>query len=340
MMKQSFYLAAAAMVLLASCTPPFKKVGEGIEYKIISDGKGNVVKPGQFFEIAFDQTYKGNNKDTVLMNSRDFSNQMVSLDSTAIPPVYFKIFSQVRKGDSVIVKQLTDSIMKRNPQTPPFMKKGAFIIAHYKVVNVYETRAAADSAYRVQMQVGRTKDSLKAVEQLKKDDKTIADYLTKNKIQAVKAPGGTYVQIINPGEGDVVDTSKVLKVFYTGKLLEGGTVFDSNTDPKFNHPKAYPVSLAAGGVIKGWLDGLSLLKKGSKAVLYIPSGLAYGAQGSGAEIKPNSNLVFDVEVADVITNAQAMTEAAAEQKLMEAQRQHMIDSMKKVQKLQDTTARK
>ena len=54
-------------------------------------------------------------------------------------------------------------------------------------------------------------------------------------------------------------------------------------------------------VIKGWTDGLSMLKKGAKANLYIPSALAYGARGSGADIKPNANLVFEIEVVDVVS---------------------------------------
>jgi len=339
MMKQSFFLAAAAMVLLASCTPPFKKVGEGIEYKIISDGKGNVVKAGQFFEIHFDQSYKGNNKDTVLMNSRDFSSQLVALDSQAIPPAYYKIFSQVRKGDSVIVRQLTDSIMKRSQQSPPFMKKGAHIIAHYKIINVYTTREQADSAYKAQMVLAKAKDSVKAIAQLAKDDKTITDFLAKNKIQAVKAPKGTYVQIITPGEGDAIDTSKVVKVMYTGRTLATGKVFDSNVDPKFQHPEAYPVHIGGPqSVITGWLDGLPLLKKGAKAVLFVPSGLAYGAQERSEDIKANENLVFDVEIVDVITTAQAKVEEEAQRKVREAQRQHQMDSVQKAQKAQGAPA--
>ncbi len=338
-MKQSFFAAAAVVVLLAACTPPFKKTTDGIEYKIISDGKGKAVKPGWYFEIAFDQAYKGNNKDTALFSSKDFANQLVALDSNAIPPVYYKIFSQVRKGDSLVIKQLTDSIMKRGG-TPPFMKKGGYIIAHYKVVEIYETRTAADSAYKAQMEIAKAKDSVKAIDQAKKDDKAIADYLAKNKIQATKAPKGTYVQVIAPGEGDVVDTSKVLKVFYTGKSLEDGKVFDSNTDPKFGHTEAYPVSLKGRGVIPGWIDGLSLLKKGSRAVLYIPSGLAYGSRGSEPEIKPNANLLFEVEISDVLTEEQAKAEADAKRKEQEAQRKHMMDSIQKVEKLHDTAAKK
>ena len=92
-MKNSFYLVAAAMVLLASCSQPFKKTKEGgIQYKIISDGKGKQIEYGNFFELSLERHYKGNGKDTVLFSSKDFGNQIIPLDSTNIPPVYFNIF--------------------------------------------------------------------------------------------------------------------------------------------------------------------------------------------------------------------------------------------------------
>ena len=319
-MKHFFYLLAVTSMLFASCTKPFKKTEGGLQYKIISDEKGKKLQSGNFFEIQFDQVYSGGGKDTVLFDSRTMADQIVTMDSTAIPPAYYKIFSEAGKGDSIIVKQLTDSIMK-NGNTPPFMKKGAYIVAHYKIVNVFLTKGSADSAYQIQMVLAKAKDSVKAIAQLKKDDQAISDYLAANKIQAVKAPQGTYVEIITPGTGDAVDTSKVLKVFYTGKTLAEGKTFDSNKDSAFGHTQVYPVNMGAvpgsqGSVIKGWIDGLSLLKKGSKAKLYIPSSLAYGAQGAGGEIKPNANLLFEVEVVDVITTTQARAEAEANNKKM------------------------
>jgi len=337
-MKHSYYFIAIAALLLASCSQPFKKADNGIEYKIISEGKGDVIKAGNFFEIQFEQRYKGNNKDTLLFSSKDFSNQVVALDSNSIPPVYYKIFSQIRKGDSIVVKQLSDSVLKQGGNgLPPFIKKGAYITSNYKVVNVYLTRESADSAYKLQMTLAKSKDSIKAIERLKSDDKIIADYLAANKIQAVKAPQGTYVQILTAGEGDVADTSKVLKVYYTGKTMEDGKVFDSNKDPKFNHTDVFPVALnvpagAPGSVIKGWTDGLSLLKKGSKAVLYIPSSLAYGSQGAGGDIKPNANLIFEVEVVDVISAAQAKSEEDVKRKEMEVMQKRAMDSAQKAQK--------
>ena len=324
-MKHFFYLLAVTSLLFASCTKPFKKAEGGLQYKIISDEKGKLLKNGNFFEIQFDQVYSGAGKDTVLFDSRTVSNQIVTMDSTAIPPVYFKIFSEARKGDSIIVKQSTDSIMKGG-NTPPFMKKGAFIIAHYKIVNVFETKEAADLAYQKQMVLAKTRDSLKAIEQIKVDDKLITEYLAKNKIQATKAPQGTYVEIITPGEGDAADTSKVLKVFYTGRTIGSDKAFDSNTDSAFGHKQVFSVNMGAlpgtpGSVIKGWTDGLSLLKKGAKARLYIPSALAYGSQGAGGQIKPNENLLFDVEVVDIISIAQSNAEEAVTRKQMEAMQQ-------------------
>ncbi len=340
-MKNSFYLVAAAMVLLASCSQPFKKAKEGgIQYKIISDGKGKKIEYGNFFELAFEQHYKGNGKDSLLFTSKDAGNQILPLDSMSLPPVYLSIFKEVRKGDSIVVKQLTDSIMKQGPGAP-FMKKGAYMIANYKIVNIFTSRDEAEKAYQEQMKIAMAKDSIKSAEQLKKDDKAITEYLKKNNIQAVKAPAGTYVQILNPGEGDAIDTSKVVKVFYTGKPLDGGEVFDSNKDPKFGHPEALSVNMAAKpgdprSVIKGWTDGISVLKKGAKANLYIPSSLAYGPRGRGKAIKENANLFFEVEISDVITQAQAEQEEAAERKKMEDNQKKIMDSLQKARK--DTSA--
>ena len=85
------------------------------------------------------------------------------------------------------------------------------------------------------------------------------------------------------------------------------------------------------GVIPGWTDGLKMLNKGAKAKFYIPSALAYGSQGAGQDIKPNSVLVFDIEVLDVLDKSQAMAAQQAEQMKMEEMQKQYMDSMKKVQ---------
>ncbi len=329
-MKRIVYAFACFAVVMAGCNN-FKKTKEGILYRIISDNKGEKIKNGDFFEIRYTQSYKGTNLDTVLESSKDFGNQIIPLDSQALPPVYYKIFSQVRNGDSVIVKQLSDSLMKHG-NTPPFFKKGQFLIMSIKIVNLFATKEQADSARKSQVEIVRVKDSVKAIAQLAKDDKVLTEYFAKNKIDSVKkAPEGTYVQILSPGTGDAIDTSKVVKVNYSGKVLGSNELFDSNTDPAFNHVEPIKISMApGGGVIKGWPDGLSLLKKGAKARFYIPSALGYGPRGGGGgKIKPNDNLYFDIEVVDVISAAQAKAEAEADRKKYEDMQKKMMDAMQK-----------
>jgi len=79
-------------------------------------------------------------------------------------------------------------------------------------------------------------------------------------------------------------------------------VFDSNTDSAFGHKDTLKIVMGQqGGMIPGFLDGLHLLRNGAKARLYIPSSLAYGANGRAPKIKPNENLIFDLEVVSVAT---------------------------------------
>ena len=85
---------------------------------------------------------------------------------------------------------------------------------------------------------------------------------------------------------------------YVGKLLNG-TIFDANMGADAKHTEPLPVPVGQGRVIKGWDEGLALLKKGSKATFYIPSPLAYGSQSPSPLIPANSVLVFDVEIKSV-----------------------------------------
>ena len=97
------------------------------------------------------------------------------------------------------------------------------------------------------------------------------------------------VDTITPGSGDaVVKESDTVTVNYTGTLASTGKIFESSLDS--GQPATFPLS----GVIKGWTQGLPGMKVGETRRLTIPSDLAYGAQGSGATIPPNSPLVFDV----------------------------------------------
>ena len=103
---------------------------------------------------------------------------------------------------------------------------------------------------------------------------------------------GLMYKIINEGKGAAIKPTDVVKVHYTGKLADG-KVFDSSVE------RGSPAEFKLNQVVKGWTEGLQLVKKGGKIELVLPPELAYGEQGAGAVIPPNSTLFFEVEVLDV-----------------------------------------
>ncbi|WP_060512531.1 FKBP-type peptidyl-prolyl cis-trans isomerase [Pseudomonas sp. NBRC 111124] len=103
---------------------------------------------------------------------------------------------------------------------------------------------------------------------------------------------GLQFEVLTAGEGAKPTRESNVRTHYHGTLIDG-TVFDSSYD------RGQPAEFPVGGVIAGWTEALQLMNAGSKWRLYVPSELAYGAQGVGS-IPPHSTLVFDVELLDVL----------------------------------------
>ncbi len=110
----------------------------------------------------------------------------------------------------------------------------------------------------------------------------------------MKTPSGLeYVETL-AGTGAQAVAGKTVSVHYTGKLTNG-KVFDSSYTR--GEPLSFP--LGAGRVIKGWDEGIALMKVGGKATLTIPPELGYGARGAGGVIPPNATLIFEVELVSI-----------------------------------------
>ena len=102
-------------------------------------------------------------------------------------------------------------------------------------------------------------------------------------------PSGLQYKVLKSGEGRTPAATDKVKTHYHGTLIDG-TVFDSSVE------RGDPVSFPVNGVIPGWTEALQLMKEGDKWQLFIPADLAYGEQGAGARIGPNSALVFEIEL--------------------------------------------
>jgi FKBP-type peptidyl-prolyl cis-trans isomerase len=120
-------------------------------------------------------------------------------------------------------------------------------------------------------------------------------FLQKNKDAAgvIVTPSGLQYKVIKMGTGAKPTGNDVVRVHYTGTLIDG-TKFDSSVD------RDEPAEFMVNGVIKGWVEALQLMPVGSRFMLYIPSDLAYGGTGAGDVIAPYSTLIFEVELLDIV----------------------------------------
>ncbi len=314
----------------------YLKGDDGMEYKIISEVKNEILKNGEFLEMHFQSILYGIGKDSVLTNTRQTGgSQIMHFDSTTIPPAYYKIFKQMRNGDSVSTKTMVDSLFKAQPEgsMPPFMDKGDFIYTNIKIVNVFKTKEEAEKVQKENMAKQEAIAKEKEAAQIIIDDKILTDYVSTNKITATKSPKGTYVQITKPGIGSKLDNTKFVKIKYKGKTLDGN-IFDTNMDNSKGHTDPLLVNLTedrslGSGVIPGMTDALLMMQKGTKAVMYIPSTLAYGVRGAGGEIPANANLIFEVEVLSVLNKAQVAADNAIQEKKMKVLQKKYLDSLQK-----------
>lgn len=288
-------------VLFAACSGgSFKKTRSGLMYKIESTDKKNpVVKRGQILKLHFVQKVR----DSVLADSYGKMPFYAPVDS--VGPIYnpAEIFPLLRKGDSVTVVMLADTLAKKGGQLPPFINRKDKITLHFKILDIFPSDSLADIDRQAEMVKEQARQKGEAELQKGKDEKALAAYIAKNNIKANKTASGVYYEITSTVNGVPADTGKTVAIKYTGYTLDG-KYFDSNMDStkQVNKHPMDPFQFQAGvqGAIQGMLEGILHFKKGDKGRLLIPSTLAYGPNPPpGGIIKANESLIFDIELVDV-----------------------------------------
>lgn len=150
-----------------------------------------------------------------------------------------------------------------------------------------EDMQAAFRAEQEKMVAQRTAKGSKAKEA---GDKFLAE--NKSKAGVTELVSGIQYKVIKTGEGKKPTSADTVVAHYRGTLIDG-TEFDSS------YGRGEPATFPLSGVIKGWQEVLPLMATGSKWQVFIPSNLAYGEQGAGANIGPNETLIFDIELIDI-----------------------------------------
>lgn len=206
-----------------------------------------------------------------------------------------EVFPMLTVKDSVYVKVPTDSIFKgMEGQRPPFLPKGSGLVFILKI----------DKVQTLDEAIAERNASIEAIKNAETTNRE--KYIADHKLLLKTTPSGLKYRITQPSLKRKPLAGDTLLVNYTGRTLDG-KVFDSSIQA--NAQKAglqqegrtyepLEVVAGAGGVIKGWEEGLLLLNEGSKAEMIIPSDLAYGEQGNG-DIPPYSTLIFDLELVKI-----------------------------------------
>jgi len=291
-----FSLLFAALILIAACTsdkdhPAVEGVtDDGFRYNIYKTGSSDLkAKPSEYVYfkagVLLDDT-------SVLQPLSDIIRFQIPSDSVMIdqPNPIIEILKQMSPGDSANVYVDLDSIPQAKMQFP----ENKFINNYFLVEDIVSEDIALDDITKekeenmVRMQKAQAKSG--------EVDSLVTLYLDKYKkgelagdLQTLDS--GLEIYTIVPGSGDPVGNNHV-EVHYWGVLEDNGKMFDNSYD----RGMPFPLTVGAGSVIKGWDEGVAKLHPGEEALLFIPSELAYGAQGAGNDIPPNAALVFFVEV--------------------------------------------
>jgi len=132
--------------------------------------------------------------------------------------------------------------------------------------------------------------SVMAESPLEQGEKFLAENKTKEGVKTTES--GLQYKVITEGTGKQPTASDTVVCHYRGTHIDG-TEFDSS------YKRGEPTEFPLGGVIRGWTEGVQLMKEGSKYQLFIPAKLAYGSRGAGGVIEPDETLIFEIELIKV-----------------------------------------
>ena len=303
MKKSIVMLAAMAMMLvgtMSACAeknpyPGYEKNQNGLYYQFFTQNEGELPQVGDLIEVKI--CCMINDSTPLIPNTQN----MMKLQEPSFPGDLNEGLAMMHKGDSASFIVNTDSTFKylfMQPTLPAEFNSTDVMRFEIKVVDfmpekVYAQNFANDVKNRNAQRAAQLQNDY--ADETAKAAKELADYLTKNKIEAVPTESGLYYVVTEPGNGEKPEVGKPVTMHYTGKLLNG-TVFDSSVE----RDQPFQFVLGVGQVIPGWDEGVQLMTKGEKGLLYIPYYLAYGERDMG-DIPPFSNLIFEVELIDFET---------------------------------------
>ncbi|HNP95932.1 MAG TPA: FKBP-type peptidyl-prolyl cis-trans isomerase [Cyclobacteriaceae bacterium] len=293
-------IAIGLVLVVMACSSNERETPKGIKFTMVREGEGRMGQPGEYVNLNL--IFKDEN-DSIWNDSRSLPFPMILQlrEESQNNPGFEEIVHMLKEGDSVTFQLTAKSLFEDTWEQP--IPEGMDPESKF---TFYMGVAEVMSDLRIREMEQEYIEKLNA-EQMVIDGKKIDEYLAASNIEAQKTESGLRYIITKEGTGDPVAVGNEVSIDYAGYLLDG-TLFDTSIEAvakKENSSstgKAFgPLTLQAGSgqVIKGWEEAVLLMKKGTKMRVWIPSPLAYGPQARSAIIKPNSILVFDMEMIDI-----------------------------------------
>jgi len=295
-------VTGVALIALASCSskyPGFKKTKDGMYYKFhVQNSDSALAKKDEILTLFLKYSYRAKNssKDSTIFTSK--GEMMLPLGPSEYKGDIFTGLAMMHKGDSASFMINADSFFlktARMPQRPPFIDSNSMLRFDVRLIN-HQTKEAMEKVMAKKRQDAMAKEPAR-----------IAKYLKDNNVTAQPTKDGLYVIESVKGKGPKPGPKDYLKVNYSVSTIEGKLFYSS-----FKNPEPHVMQMEGQFETPGLKEGLSLLSKGSRANLVLPSKLAFGEGNNSVE--PYTPLLYDVQLVDVVSKAQYDKEAAQKAK--------------------------
>lgn len=285
----------------------------GLKYKYYEKNDGETPKTGDIVTLQMNF----GPKDSVLFTTDKTQEKRARfpLRPSDFSGDIYEGIGMMSIGDSASFIISADSfflITARSPQLPPFIQSGSDLYFELRLVN-FQTKEEFDKAEAERM----AKLSEEAAAKLR-------SYVEEHGIKDNLTQGGIYYMEEKPGTGDVVKNGEMTTINYAVYDLDGKMFFSS-----FGKDRPVHVEIGQQFDTPGFMEGLKMMRRGSKARLVVPAIMAFGEKGRGGTIPPYTSLVYDVEVLSVMDQEVFQKQQEEERKQAVMERQKKLEELKK-----------
>lgn len=291
MKKVTFMMTLAAAAALSSCTAQAPKANLSTDIDSLSYAIGMARTDGidQFFmQQGIDSTQmaefiKGFNEGAARISDKDVAYMTGLQVGQMVSKQWVEGFNQQIFGNDS-----TQSLSREN-LLAGFI---AGVLGKGQMDKMF-----AQGYMQTQMEAVREKSLEKQYADVIAEGKKFLEE-NKKKEGVVTTESGLQYKILTKGTGEIPADTSYVQVNYRGTLIDG-TEFDSSYKRKDKNGKSQPATFRANQLVKGWTEALTMMPVGSKWEIYVPYDLAYGSRSMGADIKPFSTLIFELELVGI-----------------------------------------